>query len=353
MNTLPMNQIEPRITVNQLDFQWNYEEVKAGLAAFADKYKGLIVTDENLPDMEKARREIVHARTSITKFKTEGKKKLMEPANTFASQCDGLLAVVQEVEMPIVAQLRKYDEQRKEQIVARVNEYYQRRASEMSLDMKYWPESLPIQAKWLNKTQKWEDTCGDIDSIILGQINQQREDEARERLEQQAKEYREELERQEKEHREALEAQKRAMEEQRKAMEAQRNEMEAVKKEAANMFITMANEKYGLSSKISFREVFHRSIADLSTEDMKKAIDDYAKKRKEIEEKASVEASLPTLERTEPVEPSSEENEEKAPGFKAYGISIYVRSEKEDSIVRPWIQKMKEAGVDIHPVSVD
>lgn len=342
MNTLPMNQIEPRITVNQLDFQWNYEEVKAGLSAFADKYKGLIVTDENLPDMEKARREIVHARTSITKFKTEGKKKLMEPANKFASQCDGLLAVVQEVEMPIVAQLRKYDEQRKEQMVARINEYYQRRASEMSLDMKYWPESLPIQAKWLNKTQKWEDTCGDIDSIILGQINQQREDEARE-----------ELERQEKEHREALEAQKRAMEEQRKAMKAQRNEMEAVKKEAANMFITMANEKYGLSSKISFREVFHRSIADLSTEDMKKAIDDYAKKRKEIEEKASVEASLPTLERTEPVEPSSEEKEEQAPGFKAYGISIYVRSEKEDAIVRPLIEKMKETGIDMHPVFVD
>lgn len=353
MNTLPMNQIEPRITVNQLDFQWNYEEVKAGLAAFADKYKGLIVTDENLPDMEKARREIVHARTSITKFKTEGKKKLMEPANIFASQCDGLLSVVQEVEMPINAQLRKYDEKRKEQIVGRVNEYYQRKASEMSLDMKYWPESLPIQAKWLNKTQKWEDTCGDIDSIILGQINQQREDEAKEKLEQQAKEYREELERQEKEHREELEAQKRAMEEQRKAMEAQRNEMEAVKKEAANMFIATANEKYGLKTPISFRNVFHQSIADLSTDDMKNSIDEYAKKRKEIEEKASVEASLPTMEHTEPVEKYTEEKEEQVKGFQAYRVSIDVKTENEDALVTPMLKKLEAEGIEVLPIFID
>lgn len=346
MNTLPMNQIEPRITVNQLDFQWNYEEVKAGLAAFADKYKGLIVTDENLPDMEKARREIVHARTSITKFKTEGKKKLMEPANIFASQCDGLLSVVQEVEMPINAQLRKYDEQRKEQIVGRVNEYYRRKASEMSLDMKYWPESLPIQAKWLNKTQKWEDTCGDIDSIILGQINRQREDEAREKLEQQAKEYREELERREKEHREALEAQK-------KAMEAQRREMEAVKKEAANMFIAMANEKYGLKTPISFRIVFHQSILELSTEDIKQIIDDYARHRKEIEDKASIKSGLPTMEHTEPVEKSTEEKEEQVKEFQAYRVSIHVRTENEDALVTPMLKKLEAEGVEVLPIFID
>lgn len=353
MNTLPMNQIEPRITVNQLDFQWNYEEVKAGLETFADKYRGLIMTDENLPDMEKARREIVHARTAITKFKTEGRKKLLEPANVFSKQCDGLLEVVQEVEMPINAQLRKYDEQRRALIAERANEFYRKRASEMGLDMTYWPESLPMQDKWMNKTQKWEDTCGDIERIIFGQLSQQREDEEKERLEQQAKEYREELERREKEHREALEAQKRAMEEQRKAMEAQREEMESVKKEAANMFITMANEKYGLSSKISFREVFHRSIAELSTEEMKKTIDDYAKKRKEIEEKASVEASLPTLERTENVEPSPEEKEEQVKGFQAYRVSIHVRTENEDALVTPMLKKLEAEGIEVLPIFID
>lgn len=346
MNTLPKNQIEPRITVNQLDFQWNYDEVKAGLETFADKYRGLIVTDENLPDMEKARREIVHARTAITKFKTEGRKKLLEPANVFSKQCDGLLEVVQEVEMPINAQLRKYDEQRRALIAERANEFYRKRASEMGLDMTYWPESLPMQDKWMNKTQKWEDTCGDIERIIFGQLSQQREDEEKERLEQQAKKYREELERQEKEHREALEAQK-------KAMEAQRREMEAVKKEAANMFITMANEKYGLSSKISFREVFHRSIADLSTEEIKKTIDDYAKKRKEIEEKASIKSGLPTREHTEPVEKSTDEKKEQVKEFQAYRVSIHVRTENEDALVTPMLKKLEAEGVEVLPIFID
>lgn len=346
MNTLPMNQIEPRITVNQLDFQWNYEEVKADLAAFADKYKGLIVTDENLPDMEKARREIVHARTSITKFKTEGKKKLLEPANVFSKQCDGLLEVVQEVEMPINAQLRKYDEQRRALIAERANEFYRKRASEMGLDMTYWPESLPMQDKWMNKTQKWEDTCGDIERIIFGQLSQQREDEEKERLEQQAKEYREELERREKEHREALEAQK-------KAMEAQRREMEAVKKETANMFIAMANEKYGLKTPISFSNVFHQSIADLSTDDMKNSIDEYAKKRKEIEDKASIKSGLPTMEHTEPVEKSTEEKKEQVKEFQAYRVSIHVRTENEDALVTPMLKKLEAEGVEVLPIFID
>lgn len=345
MNTLPMN-MEPRITVNQLDFQWNYDEVKAGLETFADKYRGLIVTDENLPDMEKARREIVHARTAITKFKTEGRKKLLEPANVFSKQCDGLLEVVQEVEMPINAQLRKYDEQRRALIAERANEFYRKRASEMGLDMTYWPESLPMQDKWMNKTQKWEDTCGDIERIIFGQLSQQREDEEKERLEQQAKEYREELERKEKEHREALEAQK-------KAMEAQRREMEAVKKEAANMFIAMANEKYGLKTPISFRNVFHQSIADLSTDDMKNSIYEYAKKRKEIEDKASIKSGLPTMEHTDPVEKSTEEKKEQVKEFQAYRVSIHVRTENEDALVTPMLKKLEAEGVEVLPIFID
>ena len=46
------------ITDRQGQIGWNQEEVKAYLKAVTEKYVGLVVTAENLPDMEKARREV-------------------------------------------------------------------------------------------------------------------------------------------------------------------------------------------------------------------------------------------------------------------------------------------------------
>ena len=89
METLPEIIPErPVITKDELNFDWNQEEVKAYLKAVTEKYVGLVVTAENLPDMEKARREVVRFRTAITKFKADGKRRLKVPADQFAAQCD-------------------------------------------------------------------------------------------------------------------------------------------------------------------------------------------------------------------------------------------------------------------------
>lgn len=181
METLPeIIPVRPVITKDELNFDWNQEEVKAYLEAVTEKYVGLVVTAENLPDMEKARREVVRFRTAITKFKADGKRKLKVPADKFAAQCDELIAVVKDVEEPIAMQLSKYEEERKQKLTESITREYQAKASAMGLDMTHW--QLDMDARWFNKTAKWSDICNAIDEMIRGQIAQQKAIEAAEQL---------------------------------------------------------------------------------------------------------------------------------------------------------------------------
>lgn len=169
--------VAPAITKNELQFDWNHEEVKTYLKEVTEKYAGLVVTEENLPDMEKARREITSFRTAITRFKQDGKRKLKAPAERFARECDDLLKVVEDVEGPIAVQLARYEAARKNELREEIITEYQMKASAMGLDMDYW--QLDIADRWLNRTQKWSDTCCAIDSLIKQQLEQQKAVEAR------------------------------------------------------------------------------------------------------------------------------------------------------------------------------
>lgn len=163
--------VSPAITRNEVAFEWNHEEVKKYLEEVTEKYVGLIVTDENLADMEKVKREIVRFRTAITKFKGDGKRRLKEPADRFARQCDELIRVVEDVEMPISTQLKKYEDARKERLRESIVREYQAKASAMGLDVANW--QLDEDSKWYNKTQKWGDTCIAIDRLIKRQVEEQ------------------------------------------------------------------------------------------------------------------------------------------------------------------------------------
>ncbi len=165
--------VNPAITRNEMAFEWNHEEVEKYLRAVTEKYVGLIVTDENLEDMEKAKREIVRFRTAIAKFKADGKRRLKEPADRFARQCDALIRVVEDVEMPISSQLAKYEDARKARLKESIIREYQAKASALGLDMPNW--QVDEDPKWYNKTQKWSDTCIAIDRLIKRQVEEQNE----------------------------------------------------------------------------------------------------------------------------------------------------------------------------------
>lgn len=165
--------IEPQILSADLSITTNFEDVKNNLQTITEKYKGLVVTDQNQKDMEKTLREVVSLRTSIQKFEVNGKRKLRKPVDQFAEACKELLKIVNEAERPLREQLDAYEARRQEGVTKVILHKYE----EMALDAGIREEfrSCEILSKWMNKTAKLKDTYEDIARLVSEQATAQKQ----------------------------------------------------------------------------------------------------------------------------------------------------------------------------------
>lgn len=165
--------IEPQILSADLSITTNFKDVKNNLQAITEKYKGLVVTDQNQKDMEKTLREVVSLRTSIQKFEVNGKRKLRKPVDQFAEACKELLKIVNEAERPLREQLDAYEARRQEGVTKVILHKYE----EMALDAGIREEfrSCEILSKWMNKTAKLKDIYEDIARLVSEQATAQKQ----------------------------------------------------------------------------------------------------------------------------------------------------------------------------------
>lgn len=165
--------IEPQILSADINVTTNFEDVKKNLQTITEKYKGLVVTDQNQKDMEKTLREVVSLRTSIQKFEVNGKRKLRRPMDQFAEACKELLKIVNEAERPLREQLDAYEARRQEGVTKVILHKYE----EMALDAGIREEfrSCEILSKWMNKTAKLKDIYEDISHLVSEQATAQKQ----------------------------------------------------------------------------------------------------------------------------------------------------------------------------------
>ena len=148
--------VEPQILSADLSITTNFKDVKNNLQAITEKYKGLVVTDQNQKDMEKTLREVVSLRTSIQKFEVNGKRKLRKPVDQFAEACKELLKIVNEAERPLREQLDAYEARRQEGVTKVILHKYEEMAFDAGIREEF--RSCEILSKWMNKTAKLKDT---------------------------------------------------------------------------------------------------------------------------------------------------------------------------------------------------
>lgn len=165
--------IEPQILSADLNVTTNFEEVKQNLTAITEKYKGLVVTDQNQKDMEKTLREVVSLRTSIQKFEVNGKRKLRKPVDQFAEACKELLKIVNEAERPLREQLDAYEARRQEGVTKVILHKYEEMALDAGLREEF--RSCDILSKWMNKTAKLKDIYEDISRLVSEQATAQKQ----------------------------------------------------------------------------------------------------------------------------------------------------------------------------------
>lgn len=91
------------------EIKWNFDELKAAIAAKVEDYKGLTYTDEQMTEAKKDRAELNRFRSALDAKRKEIKKRCLAPYEAFEAQMKELTHLVDEPIEMIDNQLAEYD----------------------------------------------------------------------------------------------------------------------------------------------------------------------------------------------------------------------------------------------------
>lgn len=130
------------------EISWNYEEIKAGIAAIAAEYEGAVYTEETLKQAKADRAELNKLATAIDDKRKEVKNILLAPYNRFEAEVKDVLALLKKPAAEIDAQVKDYEQQQKEKKLQDIRALYDHG------NFHGVPFETLFDQKWLNATTK-------------------------------------------------------------------------------------------------------------------------------------------------------------------------------------------------------
>lgn len=151
-------------TISQVPavINFNFDDVKRALQEYSEKYKNLIVTEENEKEMIDVKNELGKLEKEIDKYRLDNKKIMEKPIKEFEAKCKDLIEILKNVSVPIREQLNLFEENRKKQKEEEVKLLIKDVINKYGLEEKY-ASQLTINSKYLNKGQKEKDTVKDLE----------------------------------------------------------------------------------------------------------------------------------------------------------------------------------------------
>ena len=151
-------------TINQVPavINFNFDDVKIVLQEYSEKYRGLVVTEENEKEMIDVKNELGRLEKEIDKYRLDNKKIMEKPIKEFEKKCKDLIEILKNVSNPIREQLSLFEENRKKQKEEEVKILVENVIDKYGLEDKYAAQ-LTINSKYLNKGQKENDTLKDLE----------------------------------------------------------------------------------------------------------------------------------------------------------------------------------------------
>ena len=145
----------------------NFSELGGKIQAVVDRYKGTVLTEDNVDYVKTLKSQFVSLRTGIERERKEYKKVYIKPANDLVDcMCDELQKIVAEGENALGMQLDAYDQKRKDDLTVILKDYVHEFATKYNLREEYEAQIALID-KYYNKTQKEEDTIADIEKQAM------------------------------------------------------------------------------------------------------------------------------------------------------------------------------------------
>lgn len=149
MNDLVLRIDEAALSQLPALIAFNYDEIKDALGKMLKKYKGLRVTENDIPASTKDRAALGKFISALEDARKEVKRRCLAPYEEFAKKVGELVAMVDEPRSAIDAQLKAFEERRKAERADEIAEFFDANAGDLAELLKVDAVSDP---KWLNKT---------------------------------------------------------------------------------------------------------------------------------------------------------------------------------------------------------
>ena len=122
-----------------IDF--NYEQLKAGLALSLAHYDGLVVTENDIKGAKEDRAKLNKLREALETQRKEVKREVMAPYTSFETKIKELVGMVDKPIAAIDTQLKVYEDRRREEKKAAVLEIYEETVGDLR-------DILPFEKVW-------------------------------------------------------------------------------------------------------------------------------------------------------------------------------------------------------------
>lgn len=130
--------------------EWNYEELKAELSQKLEQYKGLVYTEDQIKEAKADRAKLNALATAIDGKRKELKKQCLQPYEQFEAQIKDLLAVIKEPVALIDAQIKGYEEEKKQKKLEEVKALFEKLKDAAGEELKFISFEQVFEDKFLN-----------------------------------------------------------------------------------------------------------------------------------------------------------------------------------------------------------
>ena len=144
----------------------NFEEVKASLVAGSEKYKNLVVTEENLKDCKIMQKELSSTKKDLDTYRKDIKKEMLIPVTKFENQCKELVGLVVDVETPIKESILVFDDKAREIKREIAQEHINKLTIDLLLNDKYGSQ-LIVSSEYTNVNMSVKKIKEDIEKRAL------------------------------------------------------------------------------------------------------------------------------------------------------------------------------------------
>lgn len=143
------------------EIRFNYEELKTRLAGMVAEYKGLVFTEEQLPEAKKDRASLNRMKKALNDARIGTQKEYMVPFDEFKGRIDELIWMVDEPIREIDEQVKAFEEAQKQEKKEEILDLF----AEKGFQSFVTPEKI-WNEKWLNKSCSMKQIDEEMNALI-------------------------------------------------------------------------------------------------------------------------------------------------------------------------------------------